>query len=52
LAWDGDLPVGFIGCETFDRWTNWAVRSEVEGVVETIDVRQVESATWSIRLVT
>ena len=38
LAWDDEVPVGFIGCETFDRWTNWAGRSEAVGAVETIDV--------------
>jgi RimJ/RimL family protein N-acetyltransferase len=38
LAWDHAVPVGYIGCESFDRWTNWAGRSEGVGAVKTIDV--------------
>jgi ribosomal protein S18 acetylase RimI-like enzyme len=34
LAWDGQVPVGYIDCGTFDRWTSW----DGENVTETIDV--------------
>ncbi len=37
LAWDGDDPVGYIDCGTFDRWTTWDVGPQGPGVVATID---------------
>jgi ribosomal protein S18 acetylase RimI-like enzyme len=23
MAWDGDVPVGYVDCGTYDRWTTW-----------------------------
>jgi RimJ/RimL family protein N-acetyltransferase len=36
LAWDGDQPVGYIGCGTYDRWTRW--QGDAVEVVQTLDV--------------
>ena len=38
LAQIGDLPVGYIDCGTYDRWTTWEGGDGGRGVVGTIDV--------------
>src|ERR1700679_1054944 len=37
LAWDKDVPVGYVDCGTFDRWTTWEGGPEGRGVVGVID---------------
>jgi RimJ/RimL family protein N-acetyltransferase len=37
LAWDKDVPVGYVDCGTFDRWTTWEGGAEGRGVVGVID---------------
>jgi RimJ/RimL family protein N-acetyltransferase len=37
VAWDGDLPVGYIDCGTSDRWTTWEGGPAGRGVVGVID---------------
>ncbi len=37
LAWDGNAPVGYIDCGTFDRWTTWQGGPSGRGVVGVID---------------
>ena len=37
LAWDGEKPVGYIDCGTFDRWTTWEMGPEGGRVVATIE---------------
>ena len=34
LAWDGETPVGYLDCGTFDRWTTW----DKDDITETVDV--------------
>ncbi len=34
LAWDGEVPVGYLDCGTYDRWTTW----DGQRVVGTIEV--------------
>ena len=34
LAWEGEAPVGYLDCGTFDRWTTW----ETDDIAETVDV--------------
>jgi RimJ/RimL family protein N-acetyltransferase len=37
LAWDRDVPVGYVDCGTFDRWTTWEGGPGGRGVVGVID---------------
>ena len=37
LAWDKDVPVGYVYCGTFDRWTTWEGGPKWRGVVGVID---------------
>ena len=37
LAWDNDMPVGYVDCGTFDRWATWEGGSDGGGVVSVID---------------
>ena len=37
LAWDGDVPVGYVDCGTFHRWTTWEGGPGGRGVVGVID---------------
>jgi RimJ/RimL family protein N-acetyltransferase len=37
LAWDNDVPVGYVDCGTFDRWTTWEGGPDGRGVVGVID---------------
>ena len=38
LAWDGDVAVGYAGCDTYDRWTTWDGAPGGRGVVSTVPV--------------
>jgi RimJ/RimL family protein N-acetyltransferase len=37
LAWDKNVPVGYVDCGTFDRWTTWEGGPGGRGVVGVID---------------
>ena len=37
LAWDKDVPVGYVDCGTFDRWATWEAGPGGRGVVSAID---------------
>ncbi|MGD0395058.1 MAG: GNAT family N-acetyltransferase [Acidimicrobiales bacterium] len=37
LAWDKDVPVGYVDCGTFDRWATWDGGPDGRGVVSVID---------------
>jgi RimJ/RimL family protein N-acetyltransferase len=37
LAWDKEIPVGYVDCGTFDRWTTWEGGPGGQGVVSVID---------------
>jgi RimJ/RimL family protein N-acetyltransferase len=37
LAWDKDVPVGYVDCGTFDRWATWEGGPGGRGVVDVID---------------
>jgi RimJ/RimL family protein N-acetyltransferase len=37
LAWDKDVPVGYVDCGTFDRWVTWEGGPGGHGVVGVID---------------
>jgi RimJ/RimL family protein N-acetyltransferase len=37
VAWDEDVPVGYIDCGTFDCWTTWEGGPDGRGVVGVID---------------
>jgi RimJ/RimL family protein N-acetyltransferase len=37
VAWDEDVPVGYVDCGTFDRWATWEGGSGGRGVVGVID---------------
>jgi len=37
LAWDKDVPVGYVDCGTFDRWATWEGGPGGRGVVSVID---------------
>ena len=37
LAWDKDVPVGYVDCGTFDRWATWEGGTGGRGVVSVID---------------
>jgi RimJ/RimL family protein N-acetyltransferase len=38
LSWEGERPVGYIDCGTFDRWTTFEGGPAGRGVVSTIHV--------------
>jgi RimJ/RimL family protein N-acetyltransferase len=38
LAWEGDAPVGYIDCGTYDRWTIWDGGPNGGGVVSSIAI--------------
>ncbi len=38
IGWQSDVPVGYIGCGTVDRWTTWEGGPGGRGVVEAIEV--------------
>jgi RimJ/RimL family protein N-acetyltransferase len=38
LAWEGDTPVGYVGCDTYDRCTTWDGSPGGRGVVKTLPV--------------
>jgi hypothetical protein len=38
LAWDGDTAVGYVGCDTYDRYTTWDGSADGRGVVKTLPV--------------
>lgn len=37
LAWHKDVPVGYVDCGTFDRWTTWEGGPDGRGVLGVID---------------
>jgi RimJ/RimL family protein N-acetyltransferase len=37
LAWDKDVPVGYVDCGTYDRWATWEGDPGGRGVVSVID---------------
>jgi RimJ/RimL family protein N-acetyltransferase len=38
LAWEHEMPVGYIDCGTHDRWTTWEGGPDGRGVISTITV--------------
>ena len=37
LAWDKEVPVGYVDCGTYDRWATWEGGSDGRGLVSVID---------------
>jgi RimJ/RimL family protein N-acetyltransferase len=38
VAWDGECPVGYIDCGTYDRWATWDGSTGSRGATAVIDV--------------
>jgi RimJ/RimL family protein N-acetyltransferase len=38
VAWDGECPVGYIDCGTYDRWATWEGGTGGRGVIAVIEV--------------
>jgi RimJ/RimL family protein N-acetyltransferase len=38
LAWENGTPVGYIGCDTYDRWTTWDGAPGGRGVTSALEV--------------